>query len=93
MKQNTKIHPFIQNDILHNIILIIKLIIVFSASLILIIIKYFFDLFFPKIAILVPCIFHKLIVWLINIKIIKKGKITKFYNGLLIVSNHDKETK
>ena len=72
MKQNTKIHPFIQNDILHNIILIIKLIIVFSASLILIIIKFFFDLLSPKISILIPCIFHKLIVWFINIKVIQE---------------------
>ena len=88
MKYNTKTHAFIQNDIIHNIIFIIKLIIVFSASFILIIIKYFFDLLFPKAAILIPGIFHKLIVWFINIKITQEGKITKSNNGLLIVSNH-----
>ena len=88
MKQTLKTHPFIKIDIFHNIIFIMKVIIVLAISFILIIIKCIFDLILPKIAIIIPSIFHKLIVWFINIKVIQEGEITKSNNGLLIVSNH-----
>ena len=88
MKQLDRSNSLVKNNILDNIIFFTKLTIVLLISLFLISIKFFCDLFIPKISILIPQFFHKLIVWFINIKIIKEGKIPKHKNGLLFVSNH-----
>ena len=88
MKKFYKNYPFIKNNFLDVMILFTKLIIVFFVSSFLIIIKFFCDFLIPKSSIIIPQVFHKLIIWLINIKIIKEGKITKHKKGILFVSNH-----
>ena len=88
MKQLERIHPLIKNNFLDNTMFFTKLIIVIVISLFLILIKFFCDLLIPKFSIIIPKFFHKLIVWLINIKIIKEGQISKHANGILFISNH-----
>ena len=88
MKQLELNHLFIKNNLLDNIIFFTKLAIVIMISLFLIFIKFFTDLIIPKFSIHVPKLFHKLIVWFINIQIIKEGKILKQKKGFLFVSNH-----
>ena len=88
MKQIYRTFPFDKNNLFDKIIFFIKISIVLFLSLILIIIKFICDLLIPRISIVIPKFFHKLIVWLINIKIIKEGNIINNGKGILFVSNH-----
>ena len=65
-----------------------KFILFFLGTIVLIILKFFFQLFSRKISNKFVQIFHKYLLWLINIKVKVIGKPLKKNRGVLYVSNH-----
>ena len=88
MKTINTNYPFVKSNFIEKCIFCLKILFVFIFTMFLIIVKIFCDFLLPKYSIHVPQIFHKLLVWMINIKIIVEGKIAKENKGLLFVSNH-----
>ncbi len=88
MNKQHKGHPFIKNTFLDKTFFFLKFFVVVFLSLHLIAIKFICDFIIPKKTIFIPMLFHKLIIWLLNISITKQGKIINDKQGLLFVSNH-----
>ena len=81
-------YPFIKRNFVNNTAVFIKFFLFFFLTIFLIIIKFIFEILFPKYSIHIPCFFHKILLWLINVKVKIEGDIYKNNKGIMYVSNH-----
>ena len=81
-------YPFIQNTFIDKIYFYLKFIIFVFITIWLIVIKVIFGIILPKYSIHIPRFFHKILLWLINIKVKTEGNICIQNKGMIYVSNH-----
>jgi len=80
-------NPF-NNSNIEKAVFFTKLCLFFIILVFLITFKYSINFFNSKSSTLVTTVFHRLVLWLININVVKEGYESKNRKGILFVSNH-----
>ena len=88
VKQNTYSSPVDNISFLDNFIFILKLIVFVSFSILLIIATVLLGKIIPIFGKWLPVIFHKLLIWLLSVRIELEGEINKSNDCNLYISNH-----
>ena len=88
VKQNTYSSPIDNLSFLDNIIFILKLIVFVSFSILLIIVTLLLGKIIPLFGKWLPVIFHKLLIWLLSVRIELEGEINISNDCNLYISNH-----
>ena len=88
VKQNAYFNPIDNLSYLDHIIFNLKLIIFVIFSISLIFIAFFFRKIIPFFGKWLPVIFHKLLLWLLSVRIEFEGEINKSNDCNLFISNH-----
>ncbi len=88
VKQNLYYSPIDNLSYLDHLIFNLKLIIVVALSIPLIFVVILFEKLIPFVGKWLPVIFHKLIIWLLSVRIECEGEINKSNDCNLYISNH-----
>ena len=88
VKQNIYFSPIDNQSFLDNFIFILKLIVFVSFSIPLIIVTLLLGKIIPLFGKWLPVIFHKLLIWLLSVRIELKGEINISNDCNLYISNH-----
>ena len=88
VKQNTHSSPIDNLSFLDNFIFILKLIVFVSFSILLIIVTLLLGKRIPIFGKWLPVIFHKLLIWLLSVRIELEGKVNISNDCNLYISNH-----
>ena len=88
VKQNTHTSPIDNLSLLDNFIFILKLIVFVSFSIPLIIATLLLGKIIPLLGKWIPVIFHKLLIWLLSVRIELEGEINISNDCNLYISNH-----
>ena len=88
VKQNTHTSPINNMTFLDNFIFILKLIVFVSFSIPLTIVTLLFGKIIPLLGKWIPVIFHKLLIWLLSVRIELEGEINISNDCNLYISNH-----
>ena len=87
-KQNIYLSPINNLSLLDHLIFNLKLIVFIATILPLILISFFFKNLIPLIGLWLPVIFHRLLIWLLSIKIEYEGNYQRAKDCNFFVSNH-----
>ena len=87
-KQNIYLSPINNVSLLDNLIFNLKLIVFTATILPLILISFFFKNLIPLIGLWLPVIFHRLLIWLLSVKIEYEGNYQRAKDCNFFVSNH-----